>query len=234
MMNKKRLLFLTGVFVCLGSQLFCQFGLRLAYTSQSFPALTTVLSTGTGEQSVFPKGVEGGVNYWFRLKKRRIEFLPEFSYFHNAGSRLENLEEATISMAQFGFSTQIYALDLEGDCDCPTFSKQGPSLNKGLFFHFTPSAGRHWSSVRQSATVGSPGKMSESAGWVIRAGLGMGMDIGINDLLTLTPLVSYFFHSNMHWDGLAADGSTTTDQPRQTQFALRVGFRPDYSGRRRY
>ncbi|MCB9291906.1 MAG: hypothetical protein H6559_02055 [Lewinellaceae bacterium] len=34
-------------------------------------------------------------------------------------------------------NANIYFLDLEGDCDCPTFSKSGGFLQKGLFLPHT-------------------------------------------------------------------------------------------------
>jgi hypothetical protein len=72
---------------------------------------------------------------------------------------------------------------------------------------------------------------------IFRAGIGIGLDIGINDLITITPIVSYYFHSGIPWENIPIAEATlvnATANPKNLQFTLRVGFRPDYTkGKRR-
>ena len=124
---------------------------------------------------------------------------------------------------------------MEGDCNCPTFSKQGPSINKGLFFHFTPGLG--YLTTHSNPSTGTELKSDEVMSLVLRAGIGIGLDTGINDLITITPIVSYYFHSGAAWDNMPTSANTAvndTANPKTTQFSIRAGFRPDYTkGRRR-
>lgn len=214
-----------------------QFGLRMKYNNQSFSKWDNTIFATNSNNQIFKTGYELGLDYWFRLKKRRVEFMPEIAYSTSKTSLngLHNINDITLTGYHFNFNTQIYALDMEGDCDCPTFSKQGPSINKGLFFHFTPGLGYLTSStmLAGSTTLES----NEVNSIVLRAGIGIGLDIGINDLITITPIVSYYFHSAADWENIPTAESSPVNasaNPRILQFTLRAGFRPDYTkGRRR-
>lgn len=215
-----------------------QFGLRAKYNNQSFSAWdNSIFNANSNENQIFDTGYEVGLDYWFRLKKRRVEFMPEIAYSTSKSTLngLHNIDNITLTGYYFNFNTHIYALDMEGDCDCPTFSKQGPSINKGLFFHFTPGLGYVTSNTKSinNATVQSDDVNSI----IFRAGIGIGLDIGINDLITITPIVSYYFHSGIPWENIPTAEATlvnATANPKNLQFTLRVGFRPDYTkGKRR-
>jgi len=220
-----------------------QFGLRLKYNDQSLSNWDNNLGEYTQNNSkIFNTGYEVGLDYWFKLKKRRIEFMPEISYNTSRTTFINStgIDHINLSGINFNFHSQIYALDMEGDCDCPTFSKQGASINKGLFFHFTPGLGYHTTSTKLSENSNIFG--DEVKQIVFRAGLGIGLDIGLSDLLTITPILSYYFHSNMQWDNMPIPGrpqpgqiNNQSDNLKQLQFTLRLGFRPDYGrrGRRR-
>lgn len=207
-----------------------QFGLRAKYNSAEYndwdQSLKKILHT---DKNMLSSGLELGVDYWFKLKKRRIEFMPELSYSSAKTSyNLVELEKISLSALHFNFNTHIYALDLEGDCNCPTFSKQGTTINKGLFFHFTP--GISYNNLSTKTAINSTHKQNFIS---FKAGIGLGLDVGVSDLLTFTPIISYYFSSTATNDWFSATGVDTN--PKLLQASLRIGFRPDYgrSGRRR-
>lgn len=216
-----------------------QFGLRMKYNNNNFSDWEAAMENryNTNEKLYSP-GYEVGIDYWFKLKKRRIEFMPEISYAL-ATTKYSNaaLTETKFTSYNFNFHTQIYALDLEADCDCPTFSKQGPSINKGLFFHFTPGISYYSTATTPNPLIELIYPVTDTEGIAFKAGIGLGMDIGVSDLLTITPIISYYFNMGMNWENLALSGTQLTDvssNPRLLQFTLRLGFRPDYGrGRRR-
>ena len=58
-----------------------QFGASVKYQSNSFDKWDDFLATESGsEESIIGNSLEIGLNYWFRLKNQRIEFLPELYY----------------------------------------------------------------------------------------------------------------------------------------------------------
>jgi hypothetical protein len=207
-----------------------QFGIRLKYNSNNYKNWESAINQRYNtKNTLLPSGYEIGLDYWFRLEKRRIEFMPELYFSQSATTYTgtEILDKINVTGVGFNFHTQIYALDFEGDCNCPTFSKSGTSIDKGLFFHFTPGLLYHTTSATfdpvASMTVDPFKKL------IFRAGVGVGIDIGLSDLLTITPMLSYYFSTAMNWDTYLQSSTNLS----QLQFTLRLGFRPDYGRKRR-
>lgn len=230
-------LFILVLFIACTSSIHAQFGLRVKYNSNKFVDWETAINNRfQADEQLLSSGYEVGLDYWFKLKKRRIEFMPEVSYsIANTTYKSQDLDKINFSSFNFNFHTQIYALDMEGDCDCPTFSKQGPSINKGLFFHFTPGISYYQAEGTTTLVTSQSWPENTSEGITFKAGIGVGMDIGVSDLVTVTPMLSYYFASAMNWEKLGVDSQDISANPSQLQFTLRLGFRPDYgrNGRRR-
>ena len=164
---------------------------------------------------------EISLNYWFRMPNKRIEFLPEVIYAANNYQYLEGTHEfRRIGVGLVGI---LYPLDLVGDCDCPTFSKQNGFFKKGWFIGISSHLGQESLSLdRESGDV-----LLDDKALFIRIGLTTGLDFGLNDLITLTPYWSYnrsilpssyqdFFSNNV--------GGKLSE----LQLGLRAGFRFDY------
>ncbi|MBK8370560.1 MAG: hypothetical protein IPL20_04150 [Saprospiraceae bacterium] len=181
-------------------------------------------------KNVFAPGYELGVDYWFKLKKKRIEFLPEVAYYYSNTTLKDGLN-ANANRFIFNFNTQIYALDLKDDCNCPTFAKQGPSINKGFFLNITPGISFQTARFTADATI-----MGAEKSEVINKhlnfhfGLGLGLDIGINELITITPMASYFFNGSKLYDLYvnSVEEASVETSFTQLQFQVRTGFRFDY------
>lgn len=224
-------------------QLSAQFGVRLKYNSSSFPNYEKHFNQSfqTDNKAVFNNGMEAGADYWFRLKKQRIEFMPELAYSlaSTTFNAAKGLDKVSLTGIHFNFHTHIYALDMEGDCNCPTFSKQGASFNKGLFFHVTPGIGYYSTSTTVRKDDLTPINYKDANSLVFRAGVGIGLDLGVSDLLTITPILSYYFHTKMDWEGIPSVGDfdiyhKVSDNQKLLQLTVRLGFRPDYTSGRRY
>ncbi len=184
-----------------------------------------------------------GVDYWFRMKGQRIEFFPTINFFRYndfriSGPFLVDNQTTDYDLATLGFivNTHIYFMDFFGDCDCPTFSKQGSPIARGLFLRISPGVSMGFHSYRFAQSAQSFEANSED--WAFQISLGLGYDIGISNLLTATPFVQY----HVGWGYTSAfvndynsftcplclfvpiDDSTNTSW----QFGIRFGFRPDY------
>lgn len=237
-----KLSLILGLFLMYSACAQAQFGVRIKYNSQNFVdwsnAAEKRISFGGRGFDLYSNGYELGIDYWFRLPKKRIEFLPEVSYtLANTTVDHPIFEKFTYKAINLNFHTQIYALDLEGDCNCPTFSKQGPSINKGLFLHVTPGLSYYNADVTLNPI--SSMALNNADGLLFRVGVGLGMDVGISDFFTITPMVSYYFSSAATWENLAINTNDpdfmvldAVTNPTILQFTLRLGFRPDYKKRR--
>jgi hypothetical protein len=208
--------------ICLG-----QYGVRIKYNTTEFRTWDSPFNDeyNTSGQ-MLTAGYEAGLDYWFRLKKKRIEFMPEVAYaYHRTTYDRGAVSMVDMSDIHFNFHTHIYALDMGNDCNCPTFSKDGGTIDKGLFFHLTPGISYHNVSTElRDQSLDGP---SSPTGMSFRMGLGAGVDFGISDLWTLTPVISYYFRSSLEWEGLEENVISVVN-PHILQFSLRLGFRPDY------
>ncbi|MGB3548845.1 MAG: autotransporter domain-containing protein [Saprospiraceae bacterium] len=170
------------------------------------------------------RGPEISLDVWFRLKQTRIEFLPTISYGQNKSDGQPEVDIPGITGRQFSlfFNTNFYLFDIKGDCGCPTFKKEGPALQKGFFLQVGPGYVNHAINLEG-------GRRSEQsfAAHNFSLNLGLGLDIGISELITLSPYagVRYFpsFRDGGYVNVQDGDRSSFT-QPRA---GLRVGFRFD-------
>lgn len=132
-------------------------------------------------------GYAVGLDYWFRLKNKRIEFSPELNYaHHDLNIELTNIGSGAIKGDAYSLflNTNIYPFDFNTDCDCPTFSKQNDTFKKGFFIQLSPQVSYHKSSYEEL----------EQEGITFGASLGIGLDIGINKMFTISPIVRYNYH----------------------------------------
>lgn len=205
-----------------------QFGLTARYAVNSYD------SDINNVDAYFGNTVEVGANYWFRLKNKRIEFLPEVYYGLSTEATINwPLGSETISQQYYGLgiTTQIYLFDLENDCNCPTFSKQGPEIQKSFFVSVTPGVQRRsLTSTLQTMTA------TESNNAIIPyLGIGAGFDIGLSDLLTVSPYVSYRLHFAEYELPTAVEVLEPITESLSTLLVgLRFTFRPDYVKQNRY
>jgi hypothetical protein len=191
------------IFLILGAVqlLVAQFGVGVQYIATKIES---------GSQVVNANGYGAGINYWLRLKNVRIEFFPELSYNRLTSLPAETLPSANLDRWALSVPVSFYPLDFKGDCRCPTFSKQNDLVKKGLFLQLVPT-------VQHERT-------EQSSDWHQNFGLGLGtgLDIGISDLITLTPLLQYIPTLGSTRD-TGKSGSTN-----EIRAGIRVLFRPDY------
>ena len=200
---KKTCLFL--IFCCFATLSLAQIGITSRYVKNNQPTWElNGSSEGTGSVVLAESGYAVGLDYWFRLKNYRIEFSPELNYawFSESLAGGPDLQYQYFSLF---VNTNFYFLDFTGDCDCPTFSKQGTFLDKGLFLQLSPGL----SSINVS--IDEPDRKDLFNEIVPSIGFGLGFDLGVSDLLTITPMFGGRFYFGPKWEDMK-DYEFTTDQ----------------------
>ena len=136
------------------------------------------------------------LNYEFSIQNYRIAFVPEIggALFENEIIDLGTFKNKTL---RFQLNTHIYFLDFKGDCDCPTFSKKGNPLKKGLFLNISPGVS-YFANTLETLTSNSTDNLIKP-----NIGAGLGYDIGVNKNITLTTFANAYFFSGLTWPGLS-------------------------------
>ncbi|MEM6397000.1 MAG: hypothetical protein AAF741_11695 [Bacteroidota bacterium] len=164
-----------------------QFGVTAAY---SIPQVKFDANNGNTDL-VWDADLEFSVNYWFRLEKKRIEFLPSLSYaryqYSEGYSTIFNEGDWNLLNVGFQFHTRIYPFDFDTDCNCPTFGKQGPALDKGFFVQISPGLSYFRDRTTPLDDGGDQSPLTED-GFLPTLGLAIGLDFGLSNLVTLTPI----------------------------------------------
>lgn len=206
-----------------------QFGVRLGYNLNTASAWDDFFSTQENRaQNVFSTSYGIEVDYWTRLKNQRVEFYPYISYYQANTTLSSSLTSLSLRQIGAGLKSHIYFLDFHGDCDCPTFSKQGGLFQKGFFL--LAGVGTDFAQKAIGAEAHRDGNID------VRASLGLGLDIGISDLLTITPFVAYqrFFDVSWHEVGstFGQEQVNVSSTINQLQVGVRIGLRGDYESPR--
>jgi hypothetical protein len=228
-----RILYLSLFLLAISFTLSAQVGLSTQYLSGSADNWTYQASETGSETIELPgTGWQAGIDYWFRLKNTRIEFLPTLAYSQQTqdiASTFASLETEARAL-HFFFNTNIYLFDLKGDCDCPTFSKQGPSLQKGFYLQVSPGYSLYNFEL-QDAFSDETYEDNDSA---FSIGLGLGIDLGISDFMTITPQIGARYYPSLSWETLDGtdkltfpEGIAAEDSMLQYYAGLRLGFRFD-------
>ncbi len=225
------------VFLIFTTSLSAQFGISARIQNTTNKTWnTTYQNAADTTQNLFSRSYEYGINYWFRLKEYRIEFLPEITMAKSEESMLHSSLDVTAhkrTSYNFNFNVQVYPLDFLGDCNCPTFSKDGNLISKGFYWLFSPGLTKH--TIDTEFTDLSPKENQSASITSLRFGVGAGVDVGLTDLITISPFIQYSMNFGNGWTEQYAaydlplpENESNRSNINQWHFGLRLSFRPDY------
>ncbi len=175
-----------------------QYGINASY--QLFSASNwegLIQRSGLEGAAPIESGFAVGIDRWFRLKNARVEFFPELNYARYSVDWGDNTTSMAHQQISLFANTHFYLFDLAGDCDCPTFSKDGNFVKKGFYVELSPGVSYAISSFKGRNSDPSNSSIIPSIG------LGVGVDIGLSDLLTITPMVRFRRHFGVEWENLS-------------------------------
>lgn len=170
---------LFGILMFLNLAVKAQLGLQVQYQNFTDTAYTFTLPGSVEDIQADRFGF--GIDYTFKLKNYRVEFFPTLLYFNQKINRTDlsgthfNTKITTLGLQ---LNTHIYFLDIEGDCNCPTWNKDGSFMKKGVFAWISLNG------YNTHITQDLPAKRNLVS---YGASGGLGLDIGLSKHLTLTP-----------------------------------------------
>ncbi len=218
---------------------FTQVGINASYRTNDAPDWQYTGSSQIAQELLPESTIAIGLDYWIPLKTYRIDFVPEIN-FQRMGNdilvgRADGPMQAELSNTWISFflNTNIYFLDLEGDCDCPTFSKSGGPIQKGLFLQLSPG----FSYMKNKMEL-ADGLIADSDDTAFSAAVALGLDIGLSSQLTITPMAGMRYYFSAGWESLSSlafpddapdiRGITSeSSDVRQFYAGLKLGLRLD-------
>ena len=165
----------------------------------------------------FKNGFRYSIDYWHKLKEKRIEFFPELSYtsFKSEPTNSSSFP-ADLKFIGFQYNVSVYPMDIEGDCQCPTFSKRGSVVKKGFFFQVSP--GVHLLNKHSENSILTLEQLNEKQS-LFSIGFGAGLDLGINRFLTLTPFARFNWFTKADWKNLTVNSNDPPTQKNETSLS---------------
>ena len=95
------------------------------------------------------------------------------------------------------------------------------------------------SELTMNPIISSVPEFTKTSNILGKLGIGLGLDLGLSDFYTITPMVAYYYYSPATWKKLSPDPDTqdfidAKGSPTLLEASIRLGFRQDYGrGRRR-
>lgn len=211
-MNKITYFLVFFTFLLISQNITAQVGVTGSYFTQRIPEWETAIVGNASSNRILEEGYSVGVDFWMKpLEEWRLELYPEI-VVSNSSTELggiDDIETLDLKTAGFNLNMNIYLLNFKSDCDCPTFSKQESFFEKGLFLQLSP--GFHYLDGAYEIDNSFDLKKSTMNDWATHLGIGLGLDIGIMDFITITPIVKYSRFLNASWDGLLTFANEPTD-----------------------
>lgn len=205
-----------------------QMGIRTGFAARQSTGFELVNEFNQTRQVPDPDaGLEYSIDYWFRLPRVRLEFLPELQFSRYRVALLEN-PRMEINQYSFLFNLLFYPFDWNNDCDCPTFSKEGNWLTRGLYFSLSPGI----SLLDEKSLISD---LLPEQSLLFTAGVGMGIDFGLFEWITLSPEAGLRYMPGFPFEHLVRQADTgrgfqmESAQQALIQFSagLRLRFRLD-------
>ena len=225
--------------VFIGQSVYGQIGIRTKYLKNGIDDDQTNFISKVGSiDDALSTGYGLGIDFWVRLKTKRVEFLPELGINYSQTSFETEITQYSLdyNYLYFNLNTRIYPMDFEGDCDCPTFSNQSTLIKKGFYFELSPGVGYYTTHYDSSLpTVSNPEGETNTAtldAFSYKIGVAVGLDIGLSNLLTINPYAMYNYHFGREYDIPVGKLSTLIDSNSgnimsQLELGLRFAIRFD-------
>lgn len=211
------------ILICFSFGAFAQIGISTQFLSYPLDYEEEKLET-----DFYDASYGFAIDYWARLKNYRWELAPTLSA--NFGQKQTTNaffdgEEISMWAAKFHVKNNFYILDFKNDCDCPTFSKQSGWFSKAFFIQVNPGIALHRQTVER---IDAASKYKDDR-YQAELGLGAGFDIGLSDLITISPYFNYVITSKTDSELLNVNNGIETFRTNHILAGIRLGLRPDYA-----
>jgi len=195
-------LFLVGLALFLFSNTsFAQLqgGISGAYFVQTIPEWETAVFGNRSNERLLKSGFAQEIDLKIAgFENYRIQFHLNAGTAYSKTIQEERLDRKfELRQIDLSLSSKIFLLSLEADCDCPTFSRDAGLLEKGFYLELIAGASSYNAKMKDIYEVNDKGLS-------LKLGVGIGIEIGINDQVTISPYARFNRFFKNEWTGLQA------------------------------
>jgi hypothetical protein len=195
-------------FLSTGTFLLGQVGLNFSYAQQNYNTWNQFFKTNylaaPNAENVYENAFRYAIDYRLKLPNKRIEFYPEINFSTQKTNYLVEIINMNTDLKAhtlgLGLRSQFYIFDIDGDCDCPTFSRSEPFLKKGTYLFMSAGYYRMRNNLVYNSTNVTLIYIEGNTNWNL--GVGLGIDIGLSEHLTLSPYYKYEFNGPTEFKSL--------------------------------
>ncbi len=186
-----------------------QIGILAAFSKPLANDWSQIIESNGGE--FLNTGINFGINHSIPIPNTGMRLLPELNYATYSASWQEEegigptKYDLDLSLITFLLNSNIYLFNLEGDCDCPTWGKEGGFFEKGFFVEVGPGVTYMKNYAERNVLNSSSSRIEkENTSFRFHFNIGLGLDIGITEMFTITPFARMKWNSSEDWTNLEA------------------------------
>lgn len=174
-----------------------QGGISGTYFVQTIPEWETAVFGNRSNERLLNSGFAQEIDFKIAgFENYRIQFHLNAGTAFSKTIPIDPIDRSySLRQIDVSLSSKIFLLSLEADCDCPTFSRDAGLLEKGFYVEFIAGASSYNATLKDVYEV-------NDKGIGLKLGIGMGIEIGINDQVTVSPYARYNRFFNNEWAGL--------------------------------
>lgn len=179
-------------------KLVAQIGLRTSYINFEAPEFEL---SQQGDNFLNPPGHGLALSLDYRLKMQnlRVEVRPEIQWASPQTVTNGNIGTKSRYIGLWS-NVVIFPFDLRGDCDCPTFGRNGNPLQKAFFIEAAPGLYHTTNTIEISR---SPDDIiTENQSFAFGFSIGIGLEMKINRNFAFSPYAKTSFFPKMRWPSL--------------------------------
>ncbi len=186
------------------------------YSALSAPGWKNAIESKANGELHDWNGFNVSVASYFRLKEKRLEFEPELGFSKNRAT----MADASISTQKvaLGLNILYYPFDFYNDCNCPVWAKPGNVFDKGFFLLLY--GGGAWFERKFNSNSFQDTDISLQEFF----GFGAGLDLGLSEVLTFTPLFRRVYYPQVDWKYISGN-ETEVSFVKNWQVGLKIGVR---------
>jgi len=221
----------TLIFLCSFNIINAQMDLIFQYQHPSFTDWDLVVNDfyagqdDNNAEKIFEHAFAIGAAYRIFPSEVRMGFLPELSFAYALENRKSEFQQGKYVYRQIAFALpfQVFPFDLYGDCNCPTFGKENDFFKRAFFLKFIPEIDYQVLSYTNELNLSHEPDYTNNTAFSL--GVGMGLNIALTQLLTLSPEISYHNVFSEKWGGLASLHGLAESLDKTSANNLRFGLR---------